>query len=377
MIIFFLLLFFGDDNTLYLMDESFSLFPAEEEFLFNHNINNFRTTQGCLDLYKWYQRYEAKVRMPLFSNLVMDYDFYKEDDYDICKEIHSFKLRWLPEEKGSLPLSFSFIISPDFLKKNDFVGLGIGFWKSESNNHFLNLVVDDFDHNYALYRKKGDSLKDPYQRFPIALEFQGNVHDNWADLTYKYLWTFPGKKDFRLDNELIGKGKYGEKSLMVSSRYRLTRSLSMGLHLRYFESDSSYISYTSDDNYHLNWERGFAEPYLRLFIFGENNLYIGLPMDWKRIKSDSLNYRRKWIGITILYKYRLWNWFTIPVGFQNSWRELNVKDNEETRGVLGLEFRFKKRTYFAIQEGIEMDSPLSNILRNPHNHTFVMLYHKF
>lgn len=371
-----ILLFFliEDSNTLYLMDESFTLFPPSEETLFTYHTNAIRTVQGCLDIDRWYQRYEAGIKMPLFSNLSMAYHLYKEDDYDFHKETHSFELQWIPEGRR-IPLSFSFLIAPTYLKRNDMIGLSVGYWKNQSNNHSVYLIVEDFDHNYAL-SKKTDSLEDPYRRFPIRIELIGTIRNRWAFLSYRYHYTIPGKKDFYLFDESIGKEEYGGMSLSISSYYSLFKDLSFGLRLRYTQRDSFHISYEPFEDFGCDWEHLFAEPFLYIRLFKRDDLRIGFPMDFKEILSDSLQYKRRWFGITLLYYYHWRDWLTVPLGVQKSWR-LNEVENQETRGVLGLDFRFNQRTYLAIREGIELDTSLSNIFKNPHNHTFVMLSHRF
>ena len=100
-------------------------------------------------------------------------------------------------------------------------------------------------------------------------------------------------------------------------------------------------------------------------------------MDWKYIKNDSLEYRRKWIGLTLFYTRMLSNHIDLNLGLQKSWRNLDGEKNSETRGVLGLELKFNQKTNVIIRQAIELDSPLPRELKEYNNHTFLMLNHCF
>ncbi len=367
----------GDDNALYLMDKSFSLIPIEEEFQFLHSKNGIQTTQGYLDLERWYQKYRTKIWMPLFSKMVLEYNLYKENDYDINNEEHLFKLQWIPEEKDKNPIYFSLFISPQYLKNKKYAGIGIGYWKNTKNNHSLNIIVNEFDHNYLLSHETL-IYEDPFTRFPVNIELKGNVSNSQADLFYKYYKIIPGKKNFLENNDRIGKGEYKGTGLTNTIYYHFFTKISGGLRLEYAKVDSSYTSLIADSlNYETNVNKFFSEPFMKAHLSAKSELYIGFPMDWKYIKNDSLEYRRKWIGLTLFYNRMLSNYIDLKLGFQKSWRNLDGQKNSETRSVLGFEFKFNQKTYFTILEAIEMDFPLPKQLKEYYNHTFLTITHCF
>ena len=100
-------------------------------------------------------------------------------------------------------------------------------------------------------------------------------------------------------------------------------------------------------------------------------------MDWKHIKNDSLDYKRKWIGLTLLCNHSFSDYLNLTLGLQKSWRNLNGQKNSETRGILGLNLKFNKETYIALRQGIELDFPLPERLKEYNNHTYLMFNHCF
>ena len=378
MIILFLLSLLGDNNTLYLMDKSFSLIPIEEEFMFIYSKNGFQTTQGCLDLERWSQQYKTKIWMPLFSRLVLEYNLYKEEDYHIDIEEHLFKLRWIPMEKDKLPLSFSLFISPAYFKVKDYMGFGIGYWKNIKDNHSLNIIIHEFDHNYFLSKQSGLIYKDPFSRFPITLELKGNVSNTQADLFYRYSKKIQGTKNFKEYDQTIANEKYGGMDLISIIYYRFFSKISGGIRLDYTQTDTSFTHLSEDSlNYGTFFEELFSEPYIKIKLSPKNDLYFGFPVDWKSIENDSLNYRRKWIGLTLLYKRQMWDPVKLTLGFQKSWRNLDGNKSSETRAVLSLEINLNEKFYASINQGIEMDPPFPKSLTQYHNHTFLTINYYF
>jgi len=349
----------------YLLDESFTWFPTNEETLFIGSRRAIRIVQGFSDIDGLKQRYEAKFEIPLFSELSFYYRFYKENSYDLQEELHRFELNWIPRENTLPPWVYSFVVAPAYQKRYSMIGLGFGYWRNLANNHSLYLIVEDFHH----YNR--------YSRFPIRMELEGRIRNNWANLSYYYRFTLPGKKDFFLFDEVIGRGEQGGKALSISSHYRLMKNLSGGLRLSYLERDSSYVSFNTEEDFNWQWEHLFAEPFLEICLLGRDNLHIGFPMNYKRISRDTLDYERKGIGITLLYNYQFRDWLTLLVGIQKSWSRLIGEENSELRGGLSIEFRVKKKTYIAIREVIELEWPLSNMLQDPRSRAFLMFSHRF
>lgn len=371
MTLLFLFLISQEANTLYLMDESWTVFPAREETLFTSSKNAMRTVQGCLDLDRWYQRYEVKLETRLFSRIFMKYDLDKEDDYDLKEENHVFTLRWLPEEDKGLPLTYSFFISPQHLKVHDFTGMGIGYWENRRNNHRLNFILYDFDHNYSL-SKKSNPEESPYTRFPLGIKLEGNIRNQWSYLSYSYEWIVRGKKEFRINDEITGRGEYGAKSLYINTHYYPFNIITAGFYLKYYRQDSINVIYEGND-YEYELEHLFAEPFVEFKIFENNRIYLGFPLDYKYKLKDTDEYRRKWYGISVYDMIKVTNWLSVTTGMQKTWRKIEDDSNSETRAVIALDFNFRKSFYFSIKEGVELDLPISSILKSPHNHTFVTL----
>lgn len=378
MILFFLLSLLGDDNTLYLMDRSFSLIPIEEEFRYIHSKNGIQTVLGSRDSENLNEIYRAKIWLPIFSKIVFEYNLHKETDYDMKTEEHLFKLRWIPEEDAKIPLSFSLFLSPGSSHNKKYMGMGVGYWESTKNNHFLNLVIHEFDHNRLISHTESPDPEDPYTRLPIDLELQGCVNSNQADLCYKYYKTITAKKDFLENDEQTGRGEFGGMGLKNTIYYYIFPKISPGLILNYSKLDSSYISMPEDTiNYKAKVDNLFAEPFLKTKISKRSTIQIGFPMNWRYIKNDSLEYKRKWLGLSLIYNHSLSNFIDLNLGLQKSWRNLNGEKNSETRGVVGFDLRFNQKSYIAFRQGIELDFPLPDNLKDYNNHTYFMFNHCF
>ncbi|MBN1694682.1 hypothetical protein JW879_04670 [candidate division WOR-3 bacterium] len=378
MILFFLFSLLGDNNTLYLMDKSFSLTPIEEEFRFLNSKNGIQTTHGSRNSDQWYEMYRIKIWAVLFSNIVFEYNLENENDYDIKTEEHLFKLRWIGGENSRIPLSFSLFLSPQSSQNKKYIGTGIGYWKNIENNHSLNIILHEFDHNYLISHREPSIHEDSFTKFPVSLELQGLINGNQADLYYRYYKTIKAKKNFLENDEEMGSAEFGGMGLKNIIYYHLFDKFSPGLRLNYRKTDSSYISLPEDTlNYETNIAIFFAEPFIQTEISEKSSFYIGLPMDWKYVKNDSLEYKRKWIGLTLLYNHSFSDYINLTLGIQKSWRNLNGQKNSETRGVLGLNLKLNKETYIALRQGIELDFPLPERLEEYNNHTYLLFNHCF
>jgi hypothetical protein len=378
MILFFLFSLLGDSNTLYLMDKSFSSFDMEEEFRFLSSKNGIQTTLGSRNSEQWYEMYRIKIWTSLFSNIVFEYNLECENDYDIKTEEHLFKLRWIGGENSQIPLSLSLFLSPQSSQNKKYIGMGIGYWKNIKNNHSLNIILHEFDHNHLISRREPSIYEDPFTKFPISLELQGLINSGQADLYYRYYKTIKAKKNFLENAEEIGRGEYGGMGLKNIIYYHLFNKISPGLRLNYSKTDSSYISIPQDTlSYETDITIFFAEPFIKTKISEKSNFYIGFPMDWKHIKNYSLDYKRKWIGLTLLYNHSFSDYINLTLGIQKSWRNLNGQKNSETRGILGFDLRFNQKSYIAIRQGIELDFPLPEKLEEYNNHTYFMFNHCF
>jgi hypothetical protein len=364
MIFFFLLSLLSDDNTLYLMDMSLSRITIEEEFRFLYSQNGIQTIHGLRNSEDLHESYRVKIRTPLFSSMFFEYNLNKENDYEIKTEKHLFKLRWIPEEKAKIPLSFSFLFSPQSSQSKKYTGFGIGYWKNLKNNHFLNITLHEF----------GDS----FNRVPVNIELSGLLYGDQADLYYKYYKTIPGKKNIFENNEQIGRAEYGGMGLTNTIFYRLFSKIYPGIRLNYSEKDSIFIPLSEDTvTNKINIKDLFAEPFVKTKISEKSFFYIGFPMSWKYIKNDTLEYSRKGLGSSFLYTHSLFDFMNVNLGLQKSWQNLNEENNSETRGILGLEFKFNQTTFITVRQGIELDFPLPGELKEFDNHTYLLFNHCF
>lgn len=378
MILIFLLSLLGDYNNLYLMDKSFSFVPIEEEFQFLYSRNALQTIQGSRDSEKWYEKYRIKIWIPLFSSVVFEYNLNKEDDYEIKVEKHSFKLRWLGSEKAKIPIAFSLLFSPQSSQDKKYLGAGIGYWKNIKNNHSLNIIIHEFDHNYRISHRETSIYEDPFIRFPISVELEGIIKSNQADFNYKYYKKIKAKKKCLENNVQIGRGEYDGMGLKNTIYYHLFTRMLPGIRLNYSTIDSSYFSMPNDSlSYNASVDNFFAELFMKVKISEKNTFYFGVPMSWKYIKNESIEYQRKWIGLTLLYNYSISDCIDLTTGLQHSWRNLNGQKDIQTRAVAGLDLKLNQMTYIAIRQGIEMDFPLPEKLEEYNNHTYLMINHCF
>ena len=364
MILLFLFSLLGDNNTLYLMDKSFSLVPIEEEFRFLYSQNGIQTIHGSRNSEDLHENYRIKIRTPLFSRMFFEYNLNSKNDYEFKTEEHLFKLRWLPEEKARIPLSFSFLLSPQSSQDKKYTGFGIGYWKNLKNNHFLNITLHEFGNSF--------------NRVPVNIELSGLLYGDNADLYYRYHKTIPGKKDIFEDYEHIGRGEYGGMGLTNIIFYRLFSRIYPGIRLDYSKKDSIFIPLSEDTARNkTNIKNFFSEPFIKTKISEKSFFYVGFPMSWKYIKNDSLEYKRKWLGLSFIYTLSLFDFMNVNLGLQKSWRNLNGQKNSETRGILGLDFKFNQTTFITARQGIELDFPLPDKLKDFNNHTYLMFNHCF
>ena len=369
MIILLFLLLSTSSNTFYLMDESFTLFPTNEEILFNSSRRVIRIIQGFPDNGELRYRYEAKFEIPLFSELSLYYRFHKEKYFDLDEELHRFELNWIPRTGDFFLLTYSFVIAPAYKNNSidiDLLGLGFGFWKNLSNNHSIYIILEDFYN------------KGRYSNLPLRLELEGRLRNKWASLYYYYRYTQSIKKEFNLYDAFAEVEERRGKTLLMSSNYQFMNNLLLGLRLRYLEwgRDSTYIMFGLEEDFQWDWEYLFTEPYVETRLFDRDNLHIGLPMAYRK-EPNELEYERKWIGIKFHYNYRIHEWLNFPFSIQKSWGRLNGEASKEIWGVLGIEYRYKKKTYIAFRGIVDLEWLLTDILQSPHNHAYVMLSHRF
>lgn len=364
MIILLFLLLSTNSSAPYLLDESFTLFPTNEETLFNSSRRAIRIIQGFPNNDKLRYRYEAKFEIPLFSELSLYYRFHKEKYFDLDEELHRFELNWIPGKGDFLPLTYSFVIAPCFNEDNDMIvtdllGLGIGYWRNRANNHWFYLVFEDFYN------------KDRYYRIPIRFELEGRIHNNWASLYYYYRYTKLGRKSSVVPLVYIERRK-SSKELNLSSHYHLLKNLTFGLRLSYLEGDSLYISYSLDDYFHSYF---FTEPFVEIRLSLKDNLHIGLPMAYEE-EFNEFEYEKREIGINLINSHHFYDWLNFQFGVLKSW-EINDEEGNKLSGIFGIELRFKKKAYIAVREGLVFDSNIRNTFKNFDKHLFISITHRF
>ena len=341
-----------------------SLIPIEEEFRFLYSEKGIQTTHGWRDSESLHEIYRIKIRAPLFSKIFFEYNLRKETDYDLKTEEHLFNLRWIPEENNRIPLSFSFLLSPQSSQNKKYAGLGIGYWKNTGNNHFLNITLHEFENSFT--------------DLPVNVELSGLINSDQADLHYRYYKTLPGKKNIFENNERIRRDEYGGMGLINTLFYRLFSRIYPGIRLNYSEKDSTFIPISEDTATRKTELKDlFAEPFIKTKISEKSFFYLGFPINRKYIGKDSIEYSRKSLGLSLIYTYLLFDRMNLSLGLQKSWRNLNGEKNSETRGVAGFEFKINQMTFITFRQGIELDFPLPGELKEYDNHTYLLFSHCF
>ncbi|MEO0293227.1 MAG: hypothetical protein ABIN61_03265 [candidate division WOR-3 bacterium] len=327
MIIILIISLFGDDNTLYLMDKSSSFLPIEKEIQFLSSKNGLKVIENRLGKDIWSWTYKAKFWIPLSQVFFLQYNFSKKEE-DEFEEEHLFRLRWVNSKN---PLSLSLLIS-----KEKYIGIGIGFWKEIKNNHSLNILSQN--NNYL-------------EETPIKINLEGIISNGEADLFYNYY-------------KSLDKGNMEITNILY---YRLIEKFHPGILLEFSKMDT-----LKEKKINL-----FTEPFVNIKLSQKNLFYLGLPMNWKAIEKDSLFYKRRWLGMSLIWNFSKSELISFETGFQKTRRELNEKKETEQRAIFGVEIDFSKNTVLIIRQGIELDFPLPRKIREYNNHTYLILNHCF
>lgn len=362
-----------DINSLYLMDKSIGSFPYNwiEEYISNRN--GIRTSQGCLDIERWYQVYNGKARMDIGEHANFYYHFYKLDDYNFHIETHRFDLDITPP-----PYIITLTVSPDYFKVYDFLGLGFGLWKNAKRNFRVFLNVKDFDHNYAISRVHKDTIQDPYLIFPFQLKVVGNYFFSGGFINFNFNKGFRSKKKISFRDVLLGFEYRRDDEAELHIYYKFNKYVKFYLFSEYRGYDSTSDIFVNPSAETL--KSLYIQPRVNIRI-SHKEFYIGLPIYYKFFHSDSSFYKKWMHGFTLDYKFPVYNWAKVSVGYQKSWRERWIDGiyysgeygDRESRLIIGLDLMFLKKTRFRIIEGIELDGFPENTLRHPHNHTFLSL----
>ncbi len=357
----FLFIILSSSQNFDLLDNSISLFPVNEETLYNASRKAIKIIEGFpIDKYKYNVNYEV----PLISKLSLYYRFHKSNKFDLDEEFHRFEINWIPEKSDFLPLTYSLVIAPCLNEDNDmivtdFLGIGIGYWKNKANNHWFYLILEDF---YS---------EDRYYRIPMKFELEGRIRSNWASLYYYYRITKLGRR-YSLLPDFYNERRKWSKELNLSSHYNLLGNLILGLRLRYIEGDSLYISYSLDDHFHWYF---FTEPFIEIHLFENDELHIGFPMIYDK-ESNEFEYEKREIGLNLINNHNFYDWLNFQFGILKS-LEINKEEGNKLSGIFGIELRFKEKTYIAVRKGLVFNSDIRNIFKNFDKHLFILFTHHF
>jgi len=362
------LIFFSifDYNTLYGMDQIVSFYPLEQESIFILTENGFRTRQGCLDLDRWFQEYDLRINTKLVNKLSLYYNLKTIDDYYRESFSHTFYIRYKLKK-----FSIETGISPDFMKKNDRLFLGV-YKDCENGIIEIDLGLRDFVHNYVL-SKKNESLRDPYSIFPFFASVRfAKIFNGFINISIEK--GFKGKKEIFLNDSLIGNEFYQDYDSYLSFLIPFFKNLYLGGRLNYWIKELE----KSGDRFY------YSQIISNLFIRKDGNIKIEPSLSFELYESkDTLLFKRiDFIsGFNIIKEMN--KHITINFNFQDSRKKMrkneDLNNNFEQRLTIGIILNFTKNTSFYIVEGIELDhfSMVFKKINYLHNHTFLTFTTRF
>lgn len=366
-----------DGNSLYLMDKDISYYQSN--WVKNYISSNYgiRTSQGCLDVERWHQEYDGKVKLPIVKSFDIDYFFYKRDGYNWHIEAHELNFNYYKNH-----IKFTLDISPNFIKMDDYGGIGIGYYRNKLSNVHLFVNLKDFDHNYATSRLYSDTIHDSYIKFPFQLGIQGNFVSNKAYLNFDVRNTLHAVKKILYKDSLLGyndiEGYYGRIFTLFSPTSNFTAS---GYSV--WRYSSSQI-----DTFNYHYENTIQTAFATIsFDYSVNigNFRISLPFYYKYNKfydfPDSTDYFKKMYGLTLGYSRKICNYTTLGLSYQRGIRERTINDSLYTDGwgdlenrlAISLEFNFSNKTLLKVIEGLELDHFPHIPINRIHNHTYVQI----
>ncbi len=366
-----------DRNSLYLMDKDISYY--QYDWVRNYISHNYgiRTTQGCLDVERWHQEYDGKFKLPVVKIFDIDYFFYKREGYNWHIETHELNFNYYKNF-----MKFTLLISPNYLKMNDYGGIGFGFYKNKNMNIQLFLNLKDFDHNYATNRLYGDTFHDPYIEYPFQLELKGNFVSKRGYLNFNIKNTHRSTKEILYKDSLLG--FHNEKSYKgrVFTAFTPMNSFTVSGY-------SNWDYYNSQiDSFNYHYENTIQTAFLSVSLDYSSKIgkfHISLPFYYKYNLfydfPDSTNYSKKMYGLTVEYFNNIFKYTTLGFGYQRGIRERIIEDSLYTGGggdlenrlVVSLEFNFARKTYLKVIEGLELDNFPHIPINRIHNHTYVLI----
>ena len=366
-----------DQNTLYLMDKGISYYQTDWVKDFISNNYGFRTSQGCLDIEHWHQEYDAKAELPMTKSINLDYFFYERNGYNWHIERHELNFNFYRKS-----LKFTINISPNFLKRNDYAGIGVGLYKNKLMNAQLFLNLENFDHNYSIDRLYSDSIHDPYIKFPFQWELRCNYVGDIGYLNTDIRYTLPSTKKILYKANLLGYHNERNYSGRIFSALNLPDSLTLSTF-----SQWDYI-YSQIDTFDYHYENALKTAFFTVALDYSGRIgkiHFSFPIYYKFNRfydfPDSSNYSKVMYGITIRYSKYVSRNTILGIGYQRGIRERTINDSLfvggygdlENRLVVILGFNFSDKTRLRVIEGLELDHfphiPISRI----HNHTYVQI----
>ncbi len=365
-----------DKCELYLLDMNIAKFLREWELAYDSISSAFRSSQGCLDLIKWYDVYEAKFIFPMYKNFGARYRYRRIDDYGINHYEHRIE----PYLKLNNLWLFLEII-PYFYKYSDEVGFGVGYIKNWLNYVEFFIGFKDFDRNFASrFTPPGPDLMVYYQ-IPFRFQLYISKINERLRLKIKHSFTTQGTRIYR--NPLNYRTEKFD-SLRGGIRLEVSPLENLWLGCMFQYAGERRIFYYFIPEKKIGYDTLFAlyiEPFVEMGIGRGNRFLFEYTFFPKIHRTDTSSYVRDWKGMHIKYIRRVSKITTVWAGYQISWRkrvyngvEVEDKFSKESRLIFSVEFNFASGVKLIIHEGIEMDGPISWRLKHPHNHTYVSLF---
>lgn len=378
----FILLFAGlepeDICEIYLMDMNIAKFSPSWELAYDSVTSGFRTSQGCLDLKKWYQFYEIKFSSPLYKNFGVRYKYLRLDDYGINKAIH----RVDPYLQINKDIWLFLTITPNFLKRDDEIGAGIGHRENELNYIELFFILRNFSHNFGLIKTRPGPEYDPYHKFPYKFLLRTRRVWDWFRIKSSTEFVTKAKKVYvnPADPKTEIFNSFGGETRIELSPFS---NLWIGTMINFYKNFSNLHIFNKDYLAYDSLSYAYIEPFLDLKLNEKYKFIFEYTYTIKTRNTDTSSYFRNWWGVKGLFNFKLLRpWIIGGIGYQHTTRETYLNNKllkegpvpKQNRLLLTLEFRFPSGAFLVIKEGIELDGGWRWILRRPHNHTYVQLY---
>ncbi len=373
-----------DTCELYLIDMAFARYHPTWERAYDSLPGSMMSSQGCLDMLRWYTDYKAKIRFHVFDKWLFTYRFLQKNNFDRNLLLHSFEALYKIYKR----LYSGIYVSPSFYKYNDEAAFIISWYKTGMNNIVFHIGVPHFDRNFSLkYVKPGDTINEyrPIPTTPIHIRIEAKIKFQKAYIRYHYshlseeksLYLMP--QEGRFDVYRIFKDS---SSIFIDIPFK--NILTTGINASWENRDSIYLKAFDNNVYHDSLNNLSLEAFIYK-TFKKGEAYLGLLYSGKKRLTTSYLYERPWYGLNLRLKYSIFSFMDAYTGFQWSRRQRYVNGdtltkgwrNKQSRLIIALDFKFPNGIHFLINEGIETDPPLEYMLSHPHNHTYISLFMPF